>query len=463
MYQHVDLGLEDFEYDSRYLDLEEFSLENNQEDFQILTGSDKKYVDSSKIIKRFDLSFTPDQKIKPVLDNLFKDIEFNEKLVKKLVKVNVDTITANQNVRDLMGGKLSGCYDVRYTQINKDWFYKDMFGFEYDDAVAAIKEIKSIPSNFLIARDDINLITFYIAHRFANSSMSKQQQELGIKEAFNYFGYRTLILLNAHYWKFPITRSEAVSVSEVLSKNYLITRLKNWNEYVHYRTQQYMEGKYMSLVKSFTKDNEIPNAITYLYNGYKDTIKNIYAEYMHLEDTNYIRTSKNMVNDIEGREVLLDRINDSSKFVDKVNDSLVSKDTFVKREVMEVACSEIVSISMEQLRETLEMVVDYYYVSPKNSNQITDFFEDFITNSIQYLQEKKVFLNKGSSVIEVVSSVVGNILYARGDDVSITLVKKKGEDLLKEIYKKNNYNISNRNLTSMRNIFCIYILVLSLV
>lgn len=402
-------------------------------------------------------------KVAQSLDILFKDIKFDQDLLKRLIAVNVDYITSNSEIRDMMGSKLLGCYHVSYTQYHKDLFYSELFGFSYDDALSAVKDIKTIPKNFKIARDDINLICFYIAHRFLTSThLKKEEKNQGAKEILNYFGYRTLVLLNANYWIYPITYEKAVSVSEVLSKNYLITNLKNWNEYVHYRSDAYLNSKYLKLLMTFNRDNDIPNAINDLYNRYKDTVKNIYREFMHLEDTNYIRSNQNVVTDNDGKEIFMDRINDPRMYIDKVLNKMTSPDLFIRNELIELSSSIVSAISQDQLRECLDLTLKYYYSARNRSNNVSEFIKEFITDSIAYLQDRKVFINNRVSIVEIVNMIVGNLLYSRGVDISITAVKNKGEVLMKDIYKRGKVSISSRNLIGMRNIFCVYILILSL-
>lgn len=403
-------------------------------------------------------------KVVQALDQLFSNVKFDKKLLTKLVSVNVDFITSNAEIRDMMGSKLVGCYHVSYTQYHKDLFYTELFDFSFDDAVAAIKGITTIPRNFKIARDDINLICFYVAHRFLTSKELKKEEQMdGAMEILNYFGYRTLVLLNANYWIYPISYDKAVTLSEALSKNYLITTLKNWNEYIHYRSKAYLESKYLKLLKSMNSDTELPNAINDLYNRYKDTIKNIYREFDQLEESNNIRSSQNVVTDLDGKEVFMDRISDPRAYVDKVLNHLTARDLFIKRDYIEVSSNIVTAISQDQLKECLELTMDYYYSAPKRSKDISDFIKDFITDSISYLQDRKVFLNNKTNVVEVVNMLVGNLLYSRGADISITAIKARGEVLMKDIYKKGKVSISSRNLTGMRNIFCVYILIMALV
>lgn len=403
--------------------------------------------------------------INEALDELFKDVKFNKRLVEDLTTFNISFITSNHEVRDLIGGKLLGCYKVSYTQYHKDIFYEDLFGFSYDTVKDVIKKIKDIPTHFKVARDDINLVCFYIAHRFmTEQGLDKKVAKDGVDQILNYFGYRTLILLNANYWIYPITKDKAVTLYESLNNGYKITSMKNWNEYVGYRTDVFLNSS--NNVKALTgkkiDGKVIPNVINSLYNGYKDMMKNVYRQFLELEDNNTLRSSRNVVTDLEGREMLLDKLNDPRKSIDKVKNAMVSRDLFIKGSYIEVSSSIIQAISIDQLKECLELVLTSYYQDRKIANKIDDLNSRFINDVIDYLQNRKEYINNDSNVVEIVNTVVGNILFSRGGDLSITIIKDETEKVIKDVYKKGKVYISSRNLTAMRNIYLVYILLLAL-
>lgn len=401
-----------------------------------------------------------------VFDKLFANIKFDKELLKRLVKNNIQFITRNPEVRDMMGSKLVGCFHLSYTQFHKNIFYEDVFGITYEEAVYAMKEITTIPKSFKIAMDDVNMVCFYMAHRFlSNKSLSNKDREDGAKEAFDYFGYRTLVLLCSKYWQYPIKREKAVSLNERLSGNYLITNMDNWNEYVKYRSSEFVRIN-LKFLTTLNNDGALPNTINDLYNRYKGMLLHIYREFIDLEDTDLIRSSNGVVTDLNGKEILLDRLRDPRVYVDKVKDSLVSREGFIRPDYIETADVIIKDEAGDQYEEILEMLglIYTYYSGSKNAGvELTKFTDAFIIDSISYLKSKRLELNTASNVVDVISMIKGNLLYSRGVGMSITKIKDDGEKLLKKIYKKGKVKITDRNLTKMRNLFCIYILLIALI
>lgn len=404
-------------------------------------------------------------KIKQALDHFFKDFDFDINLYKKLVYNNIEFITRNDEYKNLFGSKLIGNHLLKYTTYDKNIFYNNLFGLEVEDVVNVIDKITTINKNFKIARDDINLITFYIAHRFlSNEKIAKEKRLEYAKEILNYFNYRTLVLISSNYFIYPISEEKAVSLSERLSNRYVIKKLKNWNEYCIYRSEEYLESKFLDILIKFDKDSEIPNAITDLFNRTKDTLKNIYGEFITMmENDEIIKSRSNVVNDIEGQEVIIDKLNTPESYFTKLEGILTDRGTFIKKDHLNVTIDIINSISYRQLEETLIYCLEYNFNSRDNHLKFTKFIKDILINSIEYLHKNNIYLSNKSNTVLIINNIVGNVLYARGNEIDITKLKSEGDKLIKEVYKFNKKPISDRTVKNLRNAIYVYIMLLALI
>lgn len=403
-------------------------------------------------------------KVKPVLDALFVDVSFDSSLYKKIVHNNIEFITRTTEHKNLFGSRLIGNHKLSYTKYDKNIFYEDLFGFDVETVISAIEKITTIPKHFKIARDDVNLVTFYIAHRFlSNDALTKDKRIEYAKEILNYFNYRTLVLLTSDYFTYPISDEKAITLSERLSNKYLIKRLKNWNEYCQYRSNEYLDSKYISLLINFKDDVELPNAITDLYNRTKDAIKNIYREFIDmLENDEIIKSRKNVSTDMEGKEVIVDRTDSFALYIAKVENTLADKNNFIKRDYLDVTVSLVNTISYKQLEEALACVYEYSHKDTGAGKEVNTFIHDYLVNIFEYIQQNELYIGQGANLLKIISAVTGNVLYARGTDVGITKIKTDAEKLLKKVYKHSKIGITDRNLKSVRNGVCIYITILAL-
>lgn len=403
-------------------------------------------------------------KVLEALNTHFSKVDFDTALYKKIVRNNIEFITKNEEHKYLFGSRLIGCFHIKYTMFDKNIFYENIFNMNYEEVEEVVSQISSIPTNFKIARDDINLICFYIAHKFlTNDKLPKAKQLEYATEILNYFSYRTLVLISSMYFIYPISEEKAVSLTERLSNRYLIKRVKNWNEYCEYRSKEYLNNKFLPLLKDFTNDKDLPNAINDLYNRTKDTLKNIYSEFITMmEKDELIKSKKSTGSDMTGKEIIIDKVDTPHNYFQRVEASLNDRSTFIREEYKNVTVDIVKSVSNSQLHEALELVCDSYFNDRDKHKEIRRITEEIFINSIEYLQSQEVYITN-SNVVSVMNYLVGNLLQARGTELKINKLKEDIDKLLNSLYKKSKKNIAPRVLRNVRNALYVYILLLGLV
>lgn len=404
-------------------------------------------------------------RIKEALDSVLGQYSYDDKFYIALLQNNINFITETQEKKELFGGRLIGNRLLSYTYIDKNRFYQNLFDIDYELVEKAIERITTIPRNFKVVRDDINLTTFYIAHRFlSNNELSKEHKLLYAKEALNYFNYRTLVLLISNYFIYPMSDERAIALIENLSNKYIIKKLKNWNEYAQYRSEEFLKSKFLNTLVNFNNDQEIINGIVDLFNRTKDNLKNIYREFILLnEKDESIKSTKAVINDLEGEEVIMDKVGNVESFFIQLESIFSDKTLLIKKDYINVTCAIIESVSSKQLQEALEFLYEYINKSNKNYTEVITNLQEFLANSIEYLQNRGVYLKKNPNVLEAVNYVVGNVLYARGTDIKINEIKDNTEKILKNVYQFNKRHASPRAIKNVRNAILIYILIRVLV
>lgn len=403
--------------------------------------------------------------VKQALDELFEGVDFDTRLYNKLLINNTEYISRNQDHTRLFSGRNIGCYYIKYTMYDKNIFYNNVFNMEYDDVTDVVDKIKSIPNSFKIAKDDINLVCFYVAHRFlSNKELSDKQREEYAREALNYFSYRTLVLISSNYFVYPISEAKATSLTERLSGKYLIKQLKNWNEYCKYRSEEYLESKFKKMIIAFRDDKELPNAISDLYSRTKDTLKNIYSEFMvMLEKDEITANRKSILTDAEGSDTIADRIENVSKYIGKVDAILTDKHSFIRNNHMAAVVDMLKGLSFDMLEESLVVMLNYSTHSRENYNRVSKFLKDILINAVEYLQRNELTLSSKTDVVGIINSLVGNVLYARGNSATLNDLKEEGYKLVHDTFKHSKKSITGRNAGSVRNGIYLYIVLLAIV
>ena len=398
---------------------------------------------------------------KQALDTLFEGVKFDTQLYHKLVQTNIELITRSQEHSQLFSGRAIGCYFIKYTSSDSALFYDNLFDLTPEHVQEAIEGITSYPKSFKIARDDVNLTTLYIAHRFlSNPSLSDKQKKLYAKEALNYFSYRTLIVITSNYFVYPISEAKATTLVERLNNKYLIKRLKNWSEYCQYRSDEYLESKYGEWLTSFTDDKALPNAVSDLFGRTKDTIKNIYGEFVRMMESDEVIKSKSGIwKDADGQDSIADRIDSSDAYYAKLEALLADSSSFIRSECIAVVVDILPHLSHQSVKELLEQVANYAYADRTSYAQVQSFAQAVVTNAMEYLRRNSVYLSKGVSVPQAMNMLVGNVLYARGTDIEVSRIKEQGDKLLKKVHKVNKVRVNDRTLKNLRNALYLYLVL----
>lgn len=404
-------------------------------------------------------------KVKQAFDQLLSEVEFDTQLYNKLLINNTEYISRNQEHTQLFSGRNIGCYHTKYTYYDKSIFYNNLFDMELDEVLDAVEQISTIPKNFKIARDDISLMCFYIAHRFlSNKDLPETARLEYAKEALNYFSYRTLVQLSSDYFVYPISESKATSLTERLSGKYIIKQVKNWKEYCQYRSQEYLDSKHKALLVSLRDDHDLPNAISDLFNRTKEALKNIYSEFMDMLQADEVTASKKaLMRDADGADTIADRIENVQKYITRIDEMLIDRNALIRKDHIAIVVDILKGLSFDMLEDSLSHILSYCMLSKDNYNKVHQFFKDILVNAVEYLQRNQMTLSNKADVVAIMNALVGNVLYARGSSVSLNQIKTEGDRLVKASYKNAKATITDRNLSSVRNGLYIYVLLLALV
>lgn len=403
-------------------------------------------------------------KVKQSLDQLFSEIEFNTTLYNKILINNTEYITRNQEHIELFGGRNIGCYYIKYTMYDKNIFYNNVFDMDYDDVTDCIDGITSIPANFKIARDDINLVTIYAVHRFlTNNKLTETQRLTYATEVLNYFSYRTLVLISSMYFIYPISQVKATSLTERLSGKYIIKKLKNWREYCEYRSKEFLDSKFKAHIIKLSDDKETANAVNDLYNRTKDTLKNIYSEFVTmLENDEIMGSNKATITDADGKDTIADRIDNLERYINHTDKMFTDTSTMVKPTHIKAIVDIINTISYEQLDTTLRYILNYAHFNANNYKKANEVFKEVLVNAVEYITANELSFSDNSDVVNIMNSIVGNVLYSRQVDGNTARVKDLVGDFVKTIYKYNEDTVTDRNRNIIRNSIYLYIVLVVL-
>lgn len=397
------------------------------------------------------------QGIKDVFDKYFASIAFDAKTSEKMREVNLSFIMKNNDHKYFFSSGLIGCYPIRYTYDDQEEFLEQIFGINSVRAKEIFDEIKDINRSFKVSSDLVNNYIFYVVHRFLTNPKLKESDKIEYAcEALNYFTLRTLAVIISNYFIYPISEAEAQSLYENLSNKYLIKTVKNWMEYTNYRSRAFIESKFFSTLKKFDNSKEISNAINDLFTRSKDTIKNMYRDFIDLHNNKkYMTTSSSSMVNADGEDTIADKLHGPELYYNYVISTLIDKNTFVKFELVELSAKIISGSSLSLAKNTIEDFFEFQAKSKQNQDRVYAYIHNVLTVSIEYLFKNRYIVKHSDDVVYIVNKIVGNLLYARGNDLYITEVKEEGSEIIKAMY--NGKSTSDRYLSKLSNIIFVYI------
>ncbi len=398
---------------------------------------------------------------KQAFDQLFSSVKFDASLYKKIMHKNIAFITRNDDHKNFYGGQIVGCYPIYYSLSDQDGFFTDLFNVTFDAAEEASKSITTINQSFKVSSDTINLTIMYVCYRFlSDKSISHSDREKYVLSMLDYFSYRTIAVLISGYFHYPVSENEAMSLFEKLSNRYLIKHLKNWREYCQYRSKEFLNSKFKHIFETFKNDELLVEGINDLFRRTKDTLLNIYAEFVrHHEEGVTMGSRKTSMTDIDGKDILADRTNTPESYYNYLLTTLTDNNSFIKEEVVEATSEIIKTVEYDDFKKFLLDMMTYIHHSKDQFSEVSEYMHDVISNAIEYLMENDYIIREHHDLLYIMEKVSSNVLYARGDDLSVNDIKDRGEKIVMRITK---HHEGHKKVFSLRNAFYVYIVLRAL-
>ncbi len=398
---------------------------------------------------------------KQAFDQLFSSVKFDASLYKKIMHKNIAFITRNDDHKNFYGGQIVGCYPIYYSLSDQDGFFTDLFNVTFDAAEEASKSITTINQSFKVSSDTINLTIMYVCYRFlSDKSISHSDREKYVLSMLDYFSYRTIAVLISGYFHYPVSENEAMSLFEKLSNRYLIKHLKNWREYCQYRSKEFLNSKFKHIFETFKDDELLVEGINDLFRRTKDTLLNIYAEFVrHHEEGVTMGSRKTSMTDIDGKDILADRTNTPESYYNYLLTTLTDNNSFIKEEVVEATSEIIKTVEYDDFKKFLLDMMTYIHHSKDQFSEVSEYMHDVISNAIEYLMENDYIIREHHDLLYIMEKVSSNVLYARGDDLSVNDIKDRGEKIVMKITK---HHEGHKKVFSLRNAFYVYIVLRAL-
>lgn len=368
-----------------------------------------------------------------VFNKIFSHVKFNQELAKNIYRFQVGFVNKNNEHMEFFGGNLLGVHVVRFTERDTTTFFNDVLDVDYLEIAEAIKEVDAINPEFKVSSDTLNLTCMYVIHRFLTTpSLDEARRTRAASDTALIFNYRCFTALLAHYFRYPVDPKTAQAVYMSLSQRFLIKKLGSWQEVFSYRATEFIskDGIWYTVLSTFTDDYGVVRAINDGQGRIRDMMKNITAEFKRVHGNGEkIGTTSNTIVDIDGNEVIRDRVHGPEMYMNYLISVLPDKNSFIKEELVSVIVKIVESIQSRNFKLTLEWF-------SKHSNDehralVDNFVKMTLIYSIEYLSKHGYLLRNSKDLVGIMSKLKGLYLSSRSTDDNLTQIRDDGRTIVR--------------------------------
>ena len=358
-------------------------------------------------------------------------------------------VWVSENSSMLTGG-LIGVESLHFKTAKTNEFMLDILNVIPEDITTDIKNTEVIKSNWKIVSDPVNLSWFYLMYLFENSSVSNTIKERAVKDLLRLFFYRSLAALHSNGFSYLQNTSVARAVFETLSNRFLIKKHGSWLKVTEHFVETSLKTKHGKTIKSFKGSEEVKNLISYCSRRMASTFKEIYNVMANNLESGVTISSTSSEITIGDDAYVKDIITNPSLNIDRIMRSLSDKDSFMDKNVFDVAMSYSPSINNKDF-EALLLAFQKNNLSKTVRVVVT-------TTSLlghDYLTRKDLYQE---SFTDILQSVKGLFISSRNSDKDLLDLRKT----LDKFISRHSKNQTAQTRVALRLGLLIYIFILFL-
>jgi hypothetical protein len=400
--------------------------------------------------------------LKAVFDHLLRHLVIDQSFARKLYNFQVGFVNKTHEHMDFFGGNLTGVHRVRFTDADFAAFYDLLGRVDGMGIRAAIEKVPTIDENrnrhgelFKVSSDPFNLTCMYLIHRCLTSpKLTPQRQVQAAIDLALIFNYRALTALLAWYFRYPADPKVAQATYASLSNRFLIKKLGSWQAVLVYRSQEFTkeEGLWYQVLKNFGPDEEIVKMVNDTQGRVRDILKSIFGEHVRAkENDELIYTQSSTMLDVEGVEVVRDRVHGLEAYLGYLSSILPDRNSFIKTELVQMVTTVSYTTQINYLVKTLEFLSDS--ALDHKHKLIHEFIHLVLTVSFNYLTDHQFSLSGRINIPEFLIRLKGCYTSAKSKDPDLEQLRAMGTQLVHQA----NGRINDQSTASTRTAVFLYV------
>lgn len=399
------------------------------------------------------------------LDHFFKDVKIDKALAKRIYHFQIGYVNTSREYVEFFGSNLLGVHVIRFKESDVMRFFNEVLEIDYYSLESKIRECDTIEHDNLkgktrVSADVFNLTVVYLLHRCLNETSlnDKDRTWISYNTALIFF-YRSIAALSSAWFTYPADPKIAQAAYANLSFKYLIKRLGSWHRVMEYRANEFINksGIHYARIYKLESDDELVKLINSAANSMKDIVKNYYSEFDKvITQGDKITVTQSVGKDIEGKDVLRDRVRNIDKSIDLIKKLILDPNTLIRDDYVRVICDINRNTSPRLLKETLTWISSH--ASSKDFKLINETVSSIVIYSF-YLIETRIEPHKVKDIGYVLLQLKNLYLSSRSTDMDLIKIR----DHVDQILIKAHHKLSTPLILSTRTATVLYIAFIALI
>lgn len=392
--------------------------------------------------------------LKSFFDNLFVNTKFDAKLAKELYNFQVLYTNRNDDHIAYFGSGLTGVSVVRFTSTDMLNVLENILNIDYKLGADELLKVKTVNHAFVVSSDFFNLAMLYTTYRFANSPyLDQKKRDRAQLDTILILNYKLMGGLLSHYFKYPADQHAATATFSNLSYRFALKRLGTWSAWYNYRATEILDKTSIHRVvfDKFTDDQATTYAAADIQGRVRDTLKNIYAEYVKvLEKGEKLGQSTSTGTNYEGEDELLDKVGGIQDYINYIKSISHDYNSLYKSDLVHVIDKVVLGGNKRHFGLVLEWIA-----ANSTSKEYDEFITHLLTYSFNYLNEHS-FLRDQRDLTGFLFDLKNGIMSSKSIDPDLKAARTISEHLVTTAVKE---YIGKASLMSTKTMVMLYLAI----
>jgi len=393
---------------------------------------------------------TKNDSLRKVFDEVFKKVEFNKQLYKRIMYYVSGVFSREGNV-EWFGSNLLGVHTIRFFDTDRYALFDQVFVVDEDYLTERMRETNAIDMSWKVAADPFNMMIAYSIHRLIPLFGDKDAYRAAV-ELVKLLQFKFYSSIYYHFFPKPVDMPAAEATYSQLSLKFDIRRVGNWGMHVQERAEAFVSKDYPNYdaIKRFDNPALLIRFITDLNTRTKQTVKDYYAvlDRVRRENSRVITQSSRV--ELDGESIIRDKVTAFNTAKQNLFDASYSINNLYKEELARVVLEMVPKASPNALKTLLL----YITKAPlgKKRQEVESIMEDAISHAFDLIVANRINFTDVAALLNRMRALYQA---AKSSNEHVLSLRKRIEALA----KKETHLTHDSALGALRTALLLYFLV----